>query len=121
MHRPVFMALVGLVVLIAASAASSPDSLASGPPTFLAAAVTSAPAPFTGTIDEVLDVPGYTYAHVIDDTEEGRWTVTLGRDLAVGTVVDVRPFGALEDFHSKRADRNFDHMIFATLAPRNLR
>jgi hypothetical protein len=123
MHRPVLVALVALMIpvaFVAASAASAPDSPASGAPTFLVAAALDSPAPFTGTIAEVLDVPGYTYAHVVDDTGQGRWAVTLGKDLAVGTVVDVRPFGALEDFHSKKADRHFDQMIFATLTPRNL-
>ncbi len=120
MHRPVLVALVISVVFIAASAASSPDTQTSGSPAFLVAAASDAPAPFAGTIAEVLDVPGYTYAHVVDDTGQERWAVTLGKDLTVGTVVDVRPFGALEDFHSKKADRHFDQMIFATLTPRSL-
>lgn len=119
MRCPVIFPLTTLAALLAVSVASL-DSRASGPPAFLAAAASSAPAPFTGTIDEVLDVPGYTYAHIIDESGQGRWAVTLGGDLDPGITVDVRPFGELEDFHSKHADRLFDQMIFATLTPRSL-
>lgn len=124
LRQTVFIAFVAFGAFIASVnfvAASPLETLASGPPAFLTAAASSSPDPFTGTVAEVLDVPGYTYAHVVDDTGQGRWAVTLGKDLAVGTVVDVRPFGALEDFYSKRADRHFDQMIFAILTPGSLR
>ncbi len=119
MRRPVLLSIAVLSVLLAGGLASL-ESRASGPPSFLAAATSSTPEPFSGTVDEVLDVPGYTYAHIIEPSGEGRWAVTLGKELEAGTQVDVRPFGELQDFHSKHADRTFDQMIFATLTPRSL-
>ena len=120
MRRPVLMALVAAVAAVLSNTAPLAEAVAAGPPAFLTAAASAAPAPFSGVVAEVLDVPGYTYARVVEDTGPGRWTVTLSKDLAVGTVVEVRPFGALDDFHSKRADRSFDRLVFATLTPSRL-
>lgn len=90
------------------------------PPSFLTAARAAIPVPFTGTIVEVLDVPGYTYAHIADQEGRHRWVVSLGKDLTVDSLVDIRPFGELTTFYSKHADRHFDQMVFAIVTTRSL-
>jgi hypothetical protein len=63
---------------------------------------------FSGTVREVRQVSGYTYADV-----DGRWVVTLHRELEVGSAVSVRSFGRAADFHSAKLGTTFPQLWFA--------
>ncbi len=123
MRRPVLVSVVAALFVLFAGAGipAAAEAEAGGPPAFLGAAAATVPDPFTGTVVELLDVDGYAYARVRTPAGQTRWTVSLGAGHPVGTVVEVVPFGALDDFRSRRAQRRFDHLIFASLRPRSLR
>ena len=98
-------------------ACAVPDT---APPAFLTHAMRAAPASFSGTITEVIQVRGYTYANVREASGVTRWIVTLEKPLQVSESVDVRPFGQVDDFESALSGRRFDTLIFASLTPRTL-
>ncbi len=100
------------MLLLAALACTSETPTHQSPPSFLSAARAVIPEAFTGTVTEVLDVPGYTYVRVASAGTE-HWVVALSREVEVGDAIDVRPMGALSPFESKALDRTFDRVVFA--------
>lgn len=96
--------LMPALVFGALAACGSP----SGPPS-----VEGEPETFSGRVREVLPAGRYTYlrVHVADGDE--RWVVVTGdppRDR-----VSVQSFGQRRDFVSRRLDRTFDELYFASI------
>ena len=71
--------------------------------------------PFSGVVVEEIPAGGYVYRRVRTDAGDLRWTVALGGARRLDQRVNVRPFGAADDFHSARTGRVFDHLSFATV------
>jgi hypothetical protein len=65
-----------------------------------------------GTVVEVLPAGSYTYFRLVDDT---RWFVTTRPVPAPGSAVAWTGFAATEAFHSRRLDRQFHHVVFASI------
>ncbi len=67
-----------------------------------------------GSVREVLQVPGYTYA-LVQTPDALRWVVCLHQELSVGSRVRVHAFGARAPFHSARLKRTFEELWFGTI------
>jgi hypothetical protein len=65
---------------------------------------------FSGPVTDVLPAGSYTYLRVNDT-----WVVSLKKELAVGDVVNVKPFGVAEQFESKKLGRSFDVLHFSVV------
>ena len=62
-----------------------------------------------GVVDEAAPAGGYTYVRVGEV-----WLVTAGRAPAVGEATAWRGFARVDGFHSRRLDRSFDTLVFAS-------
>lgn len=98
----------------AAVAPSAPQTRQAGPPTDLTAP-TAEEARFSGTVTEHLPAGGYHYLRIETDEGPTRWVVTMGGTAKAGSRVDVTSMGSRRDFYSRRLDRRFDEVAFATV------
>ncbi len=106
--------LVLATVWFAACEAEEPNPPVSTPPE---ASLGSAPAmeatevqSLHGVVREVLAAGHYTYVRV--DTQ---WAVVFGEVSAVpGHEITLRVQGSQDDFHSRRLDRDFERLFFAS-------
>ncbi len=71
---------------------------------------------FEGTVAEVVAAGSYAYVRV-DRGDQAVWVVTMGSAPALDARVAVKGMGERHDFHSRRLDRTFDHLIFGTFKP----
>jgi len=65
-----------------------------------------------GTAEEVLQAGSYTYVRV-SDLSEG-WLVFAHRAPALGETVRWRGYAERRPFHSRRLDRDFERVVFAS-------
>ena len=64
-----------------------------------------------GVVGEVLAAGHYTYLRVGND-----WAVVMGPlDAAPGEPISLRVQGSQTDFHSRRLDRDFERLFFASV------
>ena len=69
-----------------------------------------------GHITEKLPAGGYTYLELELADGDRTWVVLMSSETPEpGDAVDVVAMGSRSDFHSRRLDRRFDHLIFASL------
>lgn len=67
-----------------------------------------------GEVREVAPAGHYTYLRV---GEPGDWAVVMGHiDVSLGDAVSLRVQGSQDDFHSRRLDRDFTRLFFASVA-----
>ena len=78
------------------------------------AAPTGPPPTLSGVVEEVLQVPGYTYLAIASEGAT-RWAAVKTTELAVGNAVSVRVDAVLQDFRSETLDRTFDSIVFGNL------
>jgi hypothetical protein len=62
---------------------------------------------------EALPAGSYTYLRL--DAPADRWLVVTGRAPAVGQAVTWRGYAEREGFASRRLDRTFDRLVFASV------
>lgn len=77
------------------------------------------PPGFDGSVTDLVEAGGYTYLQVDSGPEGEKWVVILGGEVALGDAVSIRPYGQLQDFHSKRTGLTFETLLFATLTHRS--
>ncbi len=112
--RLVRWAVVAGAALAALPAGATPDERrdAPGRPT---------PAPSSerldGVVSERLEAGGYTYLRVRPSAGAPVWVVTMGAGSRVGARVRVTSFGEQRQFHSRRLNRDFDRVLFASVTP----
>jgi hypothetical protein len=63
-------------------------------------------------VHEVLPAGSYTYFRLVDDP---RWFVTTRAVPEPGSAVAWTGFAATESLHSRRLDRQFHHLVFASI------
>jgi hypothetical protein len=73
---------------------------------------------FSGRVEQRLRAGSYSYLLVRADAGRVHWVVTLGDGVAAGLEVDVRSFGARDQFRSRRLGRTFEHLLFAMVSRR---
>lgn len=71
---------------------------------------------FGGTVVERVAAGSYTYVAVAT-ADTTRWVATLGVAPAPGAEVRVQSFGAANNFHSRRTNRDFARLLFGTVKP----
>jgi hypothetical protein len=70
-----------------------------------------APAGWSGTVLETMDSGGYTYVQ-FDTGSETLWAAAPKFEVSVGDVVNIPPGMAMDNYHSKTLDRDFDAIYF---------
>ncbi|WP_428265522.1 hypothetical protein [Haliangium sp.] len=69
-----------------------------------------------GRVAERLDAGSYTYLDLALDDGGRRWVVVMGAPAADrGDEIEVVAMGTRQDFHSRRLDRTFAELTFASL------
>lgn len=69
-----------------------------------------------GVVHEIESVGHYTYVRVGAPGTEGDWAVVMGTlDTAAGEAITLSVQGSQTDFHSRRLDRDFDRLFFASV------
>ncbi len=71
---------------------------------------------FGGVVAERLRAGGYSYVRV-DGDDAQRWVATMGEAPPLLAAVRVKTYGASDDFHSRRLDRDFSRLLFGTVQP----
>lgn len=72
-----------------------------------------------GVVHEVQSVGHYTYVRLGDPQHEGDWAVVMGSlDAAPGDTLTVSVLGSQTNFHSRRLDRDFEQLFFASVPSR---
>ena len=67
-----------------------------------------------GSVREVMPAGHYTYLRVEDD-----WAVVMGAlEVKAGDPIHLRVQGTQRDFHSRRLDRSFERLFFASVDER---
>ncbi len=70
-----------------------------------------------GQIIERLRAGTYTYLALDTGADEPAWVVVMGRNVAdVGERIRVNTMATRKDFHSRKLDRRFERLIFASIA-----
>lgn len=69
-----------------------------------------------GVVQEVQSAGHYTYVRIGAPGSEGDWAVVMGAlDTAPGEVLTLSVQGSQHDFHSRRLDRDFEQLFFASV------
>lgn len=108
--------LVTLLASIGLAACSNKDEVAApaaapGAPT---AGAISATAPNSGTIMELLQGGGYTYAEVQGPGGQRVWIAGATLQLKVGDRVQWGDYSVMQNFSSKTLQRSFDQILFVS-------
>jgi hypothetical protein len=78
-------------------------------------------AEWTGIVETTLPAGSYTYLSVreVDVTGDAalRWVVTPGPGVHAGSTVTIHSWGVRKDFYSRRLDRTFSELEFASVSP----
>lgn len=98
-----------LISVLLTGAACGAEQVASSP-LFGATPVDSAG---VGTVAEAVRAGSYTYVRLADS--EQTWFVVMGHAPRVGAEVAWRGYAEIDGFASKRLDRTFDHLVFASI------
>ncbi|MBX7080500.1 MAG: hypothetical protein K1X88_14980 [Nannocystaceae bacterium] len=69
---------------------------------------------FAGTVRARLRAGSYSYLE-IDDGVHTRWVAVMGEGLPEGSRAQVHAVARRRDFHSRRLDRRFDELDFASV------
>lgn len=93
---------------------ASPEGRPADPSGSQPGAPSGPPPTLSGTVQEVLQVPGYTYLAVASEGAT-RWAAVKTTDLAVGSPVEVRIDTVLQNFRSETLGRTFDSIVFGNL------
>ncbi|MFO0632703.1 MAG: hypothetical protein U0168_07635 [Nannocystaceae bacterium] len=72
---------------------------------------------FDGTVRTRLRAGSYSYL-AIDDGARTRWVAVMGEGLPEGSHADVHAVARRHDFFSRRLDRRFDELAFASVRAR---
>lgn len=70
---------------------------------------------FQGTVVEALPAGNYTYFEVLHDDDQRTWIATMDPVMSIGTPVLVTAFSSANNFQSRRLNRRFDRLLFATI------
>lgn len=69
-----------------------------------------------GVVHEVQSVGHYTYVRVGAPGTDGDWAVVMGAlDTAPGDAITLSVQGSQHNFHSRRLDRDFERLFFASV------
>lgn len=69
-----------------------------------------------GVVHEIQSVGHYTYVRVGPAGTDGDWAVVMGvLDTAPGDAITLSVQGSQDDFHSRRLDRDFERLFFASV------
>ncbi len=72
-----------------------------------------------GVVHEVLPAEHYTYVRVGAPGTDGDWAVVMGTlDAVTGQAITLSVQGSQHDFHSRRLDRDFERLFFASVPSR---
>lgn len=101
---------------VRASAPGVTSDLPAGSP--LGAIDPLAMTPREATVLERLEAGPYSYLRVrLASSGEHAWVATMGEGAGAGAQVRIIPFGEKNGFYSRRLDRTFDRVVFATVSP----
>lgn len=93
------------------SAPASPAAPAVNP----LATLQPAHADFEGIVAERIRTGGYAYLRV-DTGASSQWVATMGKGRPSGSPVHVHSLGVRHAFHSRRLDRDFGTLVFASIS-----
>ena len=69
-----------------------------------------------GVVHEVLWAEHYTYVRVGAAGTDGDWAVVMGTlDATTGEAITLSVQGSQRDFHSRRLNRDFERLFFASV------
>jgi len=69
-----------------------------------------------GVVQEIRSAGHYTYVRVGAAGTPGDWAVVMGAlDTTPGESITLNVQGSQSDFHSRRLDRDFEQLLFATV------
>ncbi len=69
-----------------------------------------------GVVHEIESVGQYTYVRVGAPGTQGDWAVVMGTlDTTAGEAITLSVQGSQTHFHSRRLDRDFDRLFFASV------
>lgn len=72
-----------------------------------------------GVVHEVLSAEHYTYVRVGAPGTDGDWAVVMGAlDAVTGEAITLSVQGSQHHFHSRRLDRDFERLFFASVPSR---
>lgn len=72
-----------------------------------------------GVVHEIQSVGHYTYVRLGRPDHLGNWAVVMGSlDAAPGDTLTLSVHGSQTDFHSRRLDRDFEQLFFASVPSR---
>jgi hypothetical protein len=72
-----------------------------------------------GVVHEVLPAAHYTYVRIGAPGTDGDWAVVMGTlDAVTGQAITLSVQGSQHDFHSRRLDRDFERLFFASVPSR---
>lgn len=109
-------ALLPLILLVACNK-SEPVAAPAATPATAEAPKAAAPVAggLSGTVEELLSAPGYTYLRL--KTAEGeKWAAVPEAQLTIGQSVTLERPMVMKNFQSKTLNRTFDEILFAKLA-----
>ena len=106
------LASVGLAACSNKDEAAAPAATPPAAPTAPKAAATSATMPNSGTILQLLQGGGYTYAEVEGQGGQRVWIAGATLQLKAGDRVQWGEYSVMQNFSSKTLQRNFDQILF---------
>lgn len=109
--------LLPLILLVACNKSETftPPSAAPAAPAEAPKAEAPASGGLSGTVEETMSAPGYTYLRL--KTAEGeKWAAVPEAQLTVGQTVTLERPMVMKNFQSKTLNRTFDEILFAKLA-----
>jgi len=72
-----------------------------------------------GVVHELQSAGHYTYVRVGAPGTDGDWAVVLGAlETSLGAAITLSVQGSQTDFHSRRLDRDFEQLFFASVPSR---